>query len=366
MTSSHFIPLRVTRIQPEADDALAIELTPPADQVSAFGFAPGQHLTLRHRFDGQEERRSYSLCSLPGEPLRIGVRRVPGGRFSTWLHECVGMGDTLEVLPPEGRFGAALADALRDPATHAPRHVLAIAGGSGITPILSIVGALLASCPQTRCTLIYGNRTVASTMFKEALEDLKNTHMQRLAIQTLFSREEMDSPASCGRIDAQRIAALCATRLDASAIEHAFICGPHAMNDAAEQALRAAGMPAARIHVERFGVPPAQQHSEAKNPTGTVTAGSARVRVQRDGLARELVVARDGESLLDAAAAAGMDVPYSCKSGVCATCRAKVLEGEVRMDRNFALDEADVAAGFVLTCQAHPVSDRVSLSFDAR
>ena len=141
MTSSHFIPLRVTRIQPEADDALAIELAPPAEQVSAFGFTPGQHLTLRHRFDAQEERRSYSLCSLPGEPLRIGVRRVPGGRFSTWLHERLRTGDTLEALPPEGRFGAALVDALRDPATHAPRHVLAIAGGRDMT-LSALVSAI--------------------------------------------------------------------------------------------------------------------------------------------------------------------------------------------------------------------------------
>jgi ring-1,2-phenylacetyl-CoA epoxidase subunit PaaE len=362
----HFIALRVARILPEADDAVSIELAVPAEHAAAFRFAPGQHLTLRHRFDGREERRSYSLCSLPGEPLRIGVRRVAGGLFSTWIHDALRPGDLIEALPPEGRFGAALEDTLRDPAARAPRHVLAVAGGSGITPVLSIVGTLLARCPQTRCTLVYGNRTLASTMFKETLEDLKNAHMQRFSLQTLFTREEMDSPASSGRIDEARIRELLAMRIDPRGIDHAFICGPHAMNDAVEQALVAAGVAPARVHVERFGAPPAQPRTGGERPVSGGTEGAARVRVVRDGLARELLLPYDGESLLDAAAAAGMDVPYSCKSGVCATCRAKVLEGEMRMERNFALAPDDLAAGFVLTCQAHPVSERVSISFDAR
>jgi ring-1,2-phenylacetyl-CoA epoxidase subunit PaaE len=366
MSSTHFIALRVARILPEADDAVTVELAPPAEHAAAFRFTPGQHLTLRHRFDEREERRSYSLCSLPGEPMRIGVRRVPGGRFSTWIHETLRAGDLIEALPPDGRFGAVLEAVLGDPAAPAPRHVLAVAGGSGITPILSIIGTLLAHSPQTRCTLIYGNRTLASTMFKEALEDLKNAHMQRLSLQTLFSREEMDSPASSGHIDQERIRELLASRLDPHGIDHAFICGPHAMNDAVEQALVAGGVPASRVHVERFGAPPAQPLDARERSASRVAAGTARVRVVRDGLARELLLPFDGESLLDAAAAAGMDVPYSCKSGVCATCRAKVLEGEMRMARNFALAPDDLAAGFVLTCQAHPVSERVSISFDAR
>jgi ring-1,2-phenylacetyl-CoA epoxidase subunit PaaE len=363
MSGLHFHPLTVREVRAEADDAVVVTFDVPPALAEDFRFEPGQYLTLRRTLDGQDVRRSYSICAAAGEPLRVGVRQVPGGLFSTWLHGSLKAGDTLEAMQPQGRFGAALAG-LEDSA--APVHVLAVAGGSGVTPILSILRTLLAQVPRARCTLLYGNRNAASTMFKEELEDLKNRHLTRLAIHPVFSREQVDSPLHAGRLDRERLGLFLRTLVDPRRVDHAFVCGPHALNDEAEAALRSAGVPAERIHVERFGIPPAQQPAGDAHARRQGDAEGARVTVVRDGLAREVVFGQADPSILDAAARAGMDVPYSCKSGVCATCRAKVLEGRVRMDRNFALEKADLDAGFVLTCQAHPLTERVVVSFDER
>ncbi len=350
MTGGHFHSLRVAAVRRETPDAVVIgfELTP--ELQARFHFEPGQYLTLRHG----ELRRSYSICAAPGEGLRVGVRQVPGGAFSGWLHHALKPGDTIDVMEPEGRFGAALADR--------PRHLLAVAGGSGITPILSILKAQLARGDGARCTLVYGNRDAASTMFKEELEDLKNRHLTRLAIHPVFSREVVDSPLASGRIDADKLRSL--LRLSGP-VDAAFVCGPHAMNDEVEAALREAGLPAGCIHVERFGVPP----EAAPVPLGHVSgdAALARVSITRDGLTREFAFdeARD-PNILAAGARAGLDLPYSCRSGVCATCRARLVEGQVRMDRHFALEPKELAEGLVLCCQAHPLTARVVLSFDHR
>ena len=352
MSGLHFHPLRVQALRADTDDALVVELAVPPALQDSFRFAPGQYLTLKR--PGDELRRSYSICAAPGEPLRVGVRRVPGGAFSGWLHASLRVGDPLEVMEPQGRFGAALGKR--------PRHVLAVAGGSGITPVLSIVKALLADDPQARVTLVYGNRSSASTMFKEELEDLKNRHLARLALHPVFSREQVDSPLAAGRIDAGKLAAV--LRL-APPVDEAFVCGPHAMNDEVEAALCGLGLAAERVHVERFGVPPTAADATLHAPQAG-DATTARITVIRDGITREVGFQPGDESLLAAASRAGMDVPYSCRSGVCATCRAKLLEGQVRMDRNFALEPADLAAGFVLTCQAHPLTERVVISFDER
>ena len=286
----------------------------------------------------------------------MGVRRVDGGVFSNWVHTTLAPGDRIDVMEPQGRFGAALAKG--------PRHLLAVAGGSGITPVLSILKAALAE--GRHCTLLYGNRNAASTMFKEELEDLKNRYLTRLAIHPVFSREQMDSPLSSGRIDGQRIALFLRTLIDPQGIDHVFVCGPHAMNDQAEAALKAAGVPEDRIHIERFGLPPGQARAATVHTPQPGDADVAQVSLVRDGLTRDFFFRKGDPSLLDAAAREGLDVPYSCKSGVCATCRAKLVEGQVRMDRNFALDKADLAAGFILTCQAHPLTERVVVSFDHR
>jgi ring-1,2-phenylacetyl-CoA epoxidase subunit PaaE len=350
MNAAHFHSLKVSQVVVEAGDAKLVSFEVPAALKAAFDFSPGQFLTLRHG----ELRRSYSICAARGEALSVGVRLVAGGAFSTWLHKDLKVGDLVDVMPPDGRFGAALAGR--------PRHVLAVAGGSGITPILSIIKTVLSSDPQARCTLIYGNRQASSTMFKESLEDLKNRHFTRLALHHVLSREGVDSALHSGRIDAAKMADFLKL---AGPVDAAFVCGPHAMNDEVEAALLAAGVAPQHIHIERFGVPPsaAEATLHAARP-GDAT--QARITIVRDGVRREIEFSSNDDSILAAAGRAGLDVPYSCRSGVCATCRAKVLQGQVRMDRNFALEPSEVAAGFVLTCQAHPLSETLVVSFDER
>lgn len=362
--SLHFHPLRVRTVQPDTEEAVLVSFDVPDDLRETFRFQPGQYLTLRSDIDGQDLRRSYSICAgLDDGALRVGVRKVPGGVFSTWANERLQPGDTLQVFPPQGHFTLALP---AESADAAPRHIVGIAGGSGITPVLSIMKSLLAREPHSRFTLLYGNRTPRSTMFKEELEDLKNRHMGRLALHPVFSAEQVDSPLHSGRLDRDKLALFLRTLVPAASIDEVFVCGPHRFNDDVEAALLEAGVPAERLHVERFGVPGAAPGAAAVHQVLPGDAEQARVVIIRDGLTREIAFRRSDPSILDAAAFAGLDMPYSCKSGVCCTCRAKLLEGEVRMDRNFALDKHEVAAGFVLTCQSHPLTERVVLSFDER
>ena len=355
MTGLHFHPLRVSHVHADTDDARIVTFEVPSALEATFHFTAGQYLTVRR--PGEDVRRSYSICAAPGEALRVGVRHVPGGAFSSWLHAELKDGDWLEAMEPQGRFGVAL--------ERRPRHVLAIAGGSGITPILSIVKAVLEGDATTRVTLLYGNRQAATTMFKEELEDLKNRHLTRLAVHVVFSREAMDAPLSSGRLDAGKVASFLRLSGGVAAVDEVFVCGPHAMNDEVEQALLGAGIAAERIHIERFGIPPSAADATLHAPKEG-DAITAKIAIVRDGLTREIGFLPTDESILAAASRAGLDVPYSCKSGVCATCRAKLIEGRVRMDRNFALEKSDLEAGFVLTCQAHPLTDRVVVSFDER
>jgi ring-1,2-phenylacetyl-CoA epoxidase subunit PaaE len=356
--SLHFHPLRVRSLQPDTDEATIVSFEVPEALRAQFDFRPGQYLTLRTDIDGQDLRRSYSICSASGDELRVGVRKVPGGVFSTWVNERLQPGDTLQVIPPQGHFTLPVSDT---PA----RHYLGIAGGSGITPILSIMKTVLAGQPNSSFTLIYGNRHQKSTMFKEELEDLKNRYLTRLVLHHVFSREVMDTPLNGGRIDRGKLAEFFGSVLDVRQIDHAFVCGPFGVNDEAEAALRAAGLAEEKIHIERFGVPDGERKAQV-HVALPGDAESARVVIIRDGVEREIAFRQSDPSILDAAASAGLEVPFSCKSGVCCTCRAKVLEGEVRMDRNFALEKHEVAAGFVLTSQSHPLTERVVLSFDER
>ena len=359
MSGLHFHPLRVSRIVADTDEACVVSFAVPDALRSEFAFQPGQYLTLRQRIGNQDLRRSYSICASPDDDeLRVGVRRVPGGAFTAWLHESLHEGDTLDVMPPQGKFIVPGTDGT-------PRHLLLVAGGSGITPMMAIAQHVLAHEPAARITLVYANRKSASTMFKEELEDLKNRYLARFSLFALFSREVVDSPLNAGRLDRDKMASLLATVIDVRRIDQAFVCGPYGMNDAVQAALSDAGLAAKRIHIERFGVPPteADAHLHDARPGD---APQARITVIRDGITREVDFTADTTSLLDAAARAGLDVPFSCKSGVCATCRAKLIDGRVRMDRNFALDAADLAAGFILTCQSHPLTERVTVSYDER
>ena len=357
-----FHPLRVRAVQPDTAEAVIVSFDVPPDLQPVFGFTQGQYLTLRKEIDGQDLRRSYSICAgVDDGELRVGVRKVKGGTFSNWINEQLKPGDTLNVMAPQGRFFVPI-----EP--RAKRHHLGIAGGSGITPILSIMKTILVREPHSRFTLIYGNRSLKSTMFKEELEDLKDRYMTRLALHHVFSDEHTDAPINMGIMDRRKIAEFLGAVVPVSRVDHAYVCGPFQMNDEAEAALLSAGMPEGGIHIERFGVPQQQPGGvgavlhEAKPGD----AEQARVVLIRDGLRREILFSRDQPSILDCASAAGIEVPFSCTSGVCGTCRARVLEGDVRMERNFALGKDEVAAGFVLTCQAHPMTERVVLSFDER
>jgi len=357
-----FHPLRVRSIEPDTAEAVVVSFDVPEDLRGVFGFTQGQYLTLRKEIDGQDLRRSYSICAgVDDGELRVGVRKVQQGLFSNWINSSLKPGDTLQVMAPQGRFFVPLEPEAR-------RHHVGIAGGSGITPILSIMKTVLAREPLSSFTLIYGNRQLKSTMFKEEIEDLKNRYMTCLVLQHVFSDEHTDVPINMGVMNREKIAEFLQGLVPPGSIDHVYICGPFQMNDEAEAALLEAGVPEERIHIERFGL--------AQSPTGTVgavvhepqpgDAETARITIVRDGLAREIPFTKGQPSILDAASSAGLEVPYSCTSGVCGTCRAKLLEGEVRMERNFALDKNEVAGGFILTCQAHPLTERVRLSFDER
>jgi ring-1,2-phenylacetyl-CoA epoxidase subunit PaaE len=359
MSTPLFHDLRVRRIEPDTAEAVIVSFDVPPALREVFGFTQGQYLTLRKQLDGQELRRSYSICAgVDDGELRVGVRKVKGGQFSNWINESLKPGDSLAVMAPQGRFFVPLEPAMR-------RHHVGIAGGSGITPILSIMKTVLAREPLSNFTLVYGNRALRSTMFKEELEDLKNKYLTRLALIHVFSDEPTDAPLNMGLMNRDKLAEVLSGVLPAPSIDHVYICGPFQMNDEAEAALLAAGVAEDRIHIERFGIAP-QAGGAVVHQAQPGDAEAARIVIIRDGLRREIDFRKDQPSILDAASAAGLEVPFSCTSGVCGTCRAKLVEGEVRMERNFALDKAEVANGFVLTCQAHPLTERVVLSFDER
>ena len=354
-----FHPLRVRAVLPDTAEAVIVSFDVPEHLREVFSFTQGQYLTLRKDIDGQDLRRSYSICAgVDDGELRVGVRKVKGGVFSNWINANLQAGDQISVMAPQGRFFVPI-----EP--QSCRHHLGIAGGSGVTPILSTMKTVLAREPLSGFTLIYGNRQLQSTMFKEEIEDLKNRYLTRLVLHHVFSDEHTDSPLNQGLMNRDKITEFLNSLVPAASIAHAYICGPFQMNDEAEAALLAAGVPEERIHIERFGIPQ-QQVGAVIHEALPGDAPTARIVIIRDGLKREIAFTKHQPSILDAASAAGLEVPFSCTSGVCGTCRAKLVEGEVRMERNFALDKAEVAAGFVLTCQAHPLSERVVLSFDER
>lgn len=356
-----FHPLRVREVLPDTAEAVVVAFDVPAELREVFSFTQGQYLTLRTEIDGADLRRSYSICAgVDDGELRVGVRKVKGGVFSNWINEHLKPGHTISVMAPQGRFFVPIEPSAR-------RHHVGIAGGSGVTPILSTMKTVLAREPLSDFTLIYGNRALKSTMFKEEIEDLKNKYLTRLTLHHVFSDEHTDAPLNMGVMNREKIGEFLNSVVPASSIDHTFVCGPFQMNDEAEAALLAAGVPEDRIHIERFGLAPqAQQVDAVIHESRAGDAEAARITIIRDGLKREIAFTKDQPSILDAASAAGLEVPFSCTSGVCGTCRAKLVEGEVRMERNFALDKNEVANGFVLTCQAHPLTPRVVLSFDER
>jgi ring-1,2-phenylacetyl-CoA epoxidase subunit PaaE len=360
--SSLFHALKVRAIEPDTDEAVIVSFDVPPGLREVFAFNQGQYLTLRTEVAGQDLRRSYSICAgIDDGELRVGVRKVAGGVFSNWINQQLKPGDEVQVMPPQGRFFVPL-----DP--RARRRYLGVAGGSGITPILSIMKTVLGREPLSRFTLLYANRAAKSTMFKEELEDLKNRHMARVVMHHVFSGEDTGLPLNSGVMNRGKLGEFLGKLVDAATIDHAFVCGPYQMNDEAEAALLAAGVAEERVHIERFGVAPqaGQAAGAVEHESKPGDAERARIVIVRDGLKREFDFSQNDASILDAASTAGLEVPFSCTSGVCGTCRARLVEGQVRMTRNFALDKAEVAGGFVLTCQSHPLTDKVVLSFDDR
>ncbi len=361
MTHPTFHSLTIREVRRETPDAISVRFAVPAALRDAYAFTQGQFVTLKARIDGEELRRSYSLCCAVSDyvrdgELRVGIKRIEGGRFSSFADRTFRPGMALEVMTPDGRFFTSLAAEQR-------KHYVAFAGGSGITPVLSIIKSVLEAEPRSRFTLVYGNRAIGAIMFAEELEELKNRYLGRLSLYHVISDEPQEVELFNGLMDAAKCAQFLDTLIPAASIDEAFICGPAPMMDAAEAALLAAGVARAKIHVERFGTPLPQAGPRKVAAAGAATA---EVHLIQHGKARVLQVPFEGQPVLDAGMAAGLDLPFACKAGVCCTCRARVLEGEVRMERNFSLEAHETARGFVLTCQSHPVSAKVVISYDER
>lgn len=357
-----FHSLRVAELRRETPEAVSIAFAVPPELADAYRFTPGQHLTLRTLLGGAECRRSYSICSgLDDGELRVAVKQVEGGAFSAFANTRLKPGDRLDVMTPQGRFGLL-------PQADAARRYLAVAAGSGITPVMSIIRSVLAREPASRIVLVYGNRTSASIIFKDALEDLKDRHLARLVIHHVLSREAQEVPLLSGRIDGARLAALLRATGPAAAFDHAFLCGPGALIAEGAGALQQLGLAPERIHVEYFSTdgmpvePRTPRRSVAKGAVDAAPVATAAITLQ--GVRQEIAVYA-GETIVDAGLRAGLEMPYSCRGGMCCTCRARLTEGEVRMEFNYSLEPWETAAGFVLTCQSHPLTPRVALDYDA-
>ena len=351
-----FHRLAIGDLRRETCDAVSMTFAIPADLAGDYAFAPGQYLTLRTKMDGEEVRRSYSICSGPDDrELRIAVKKVDGGAFSSWALEHLKVGDEIDVMTPTGRFGIA----------HAPddaRIHVGFAAGSGITPIMSIIRGVLAREPKSRFFLFYGNRTTAGMLFRQSLEELKDRFMGRLSVFHVLSQEEQDLPILNGRLDRDKVAILLRAMVPAQAVDHVFICGPTAMSEEIAATCSELGIADERVHVERFvsGLGGKPRPKAIVLPEAPPKAQASLIV---DGKRKDVPMA-EGETVLDAALRAGMDLPYACKGGMCSTCRAKVIEGKAEMDVNYSLEPWELQAGFVLTCQAHPVSDRIVVDYD--
>ena len=351
-----FHRLAVSELRRESADAVSLTFAIPRELAGDYAFAPGQYLTLRTTMDGEEVRRSYSICSGPDDgELRIAVKKVDGGAFSSWAADELKAGDELDVMTPTGRFGVA----------HAPNEArlhVGFAAGSGITPILSIVKGVLAREPNSRFFLFYGNRSTGGMLFREALEELKDRFMQQLSVFHVISGEEQDIPILHGRLDGEKVRVLLRALVPAASVDHVFICGPTGMSEDIEATCLDIGIAAERIHVERF----VSGLGGRPRPKAVIVASAPPKAIASliiDGKRRDVPVAEE-ESILDAALRAGMDLPFACKGGMCSTCRAKLVEGDARMEVNYSLEPWELNAGFVLTCQARPVSDRVVIDYD--
>jgi ring-1,2-phenylacetyl-CoA epoxidase subunit PaaE len=350
-----FHRLRIADLRRETADCVSLAFAVPDHLREAFRFAPGQYLTLRARLDGEDLRRSYSICSgLDDGELRVAIKRLPGGAFSTWVNESLRVGEMIDVMTPDGRFGVPIEPGSR-------RTLVAFAAGSGITPVLSILKTVLVR-EQGQFLLFYGNRTSGGIIFRTQLEDLKDRYLSRLSVFHVLSRERQDIPVLNGRLDPEKLHALARQVVPLDQVAHAFVCGPQPMIEGLASALLDLGLTHDQVHVERFT--PGEGGRPAPIRPAAEMAPIAEATVIFEGIRSTFPLAA-GEAIIDAGMRAGLDLPYSCKGGMCCTCRARLIEGQVEMATNYSLEPWETDAGYVLTCQSRPLSPRVVIDYDA-
>lgn len=355
-----FHPLKVKNIRRETADCVSVAFELPENLKSDFIFKQGQYLTFKKEMNGEELRRSYSICSSPlDNELRVAIKQVDEGVFSTYVNKELKVGDVLETMTPQGLFTTPLDNKNQ-------HHYFGIAAGSGITPILSIIKTILQTEPKSQFTLLYGNKNRGTIIFKSELEALKNKYMERFSVYHILSREQADTELMCGRIDATKCNYFLKKIVDPKSISAAFLCGPEEMILSAKDSLIAAGVPEKDVHYELFFSAVAAQKQQERKEKSLSDDIMSNVSVTLDGTTTLLSLGYHGESILDAALKNGADLPFACKGGVCATCRCKIESGEVEMDVNYSLEKDEIERGFVLACQAHPRSENVVVNFDAR
>jgi ring-1,2-phenylacetyl-CoA epoxidase subunit PaaE len=358
---SKFHQLKVSDVRRETADTVSIAFEVPEQEKDQFKFKAGQYVTLKTFINGEDIRRSYSICASPAEnELRVAVKKVEGGKFSEWANKGLKIGDSLEVMTPMGHFTPEIKSSNK-------KSYLLVAAGSGITPVVSILKTILDEEPGSEVTLLYGNRGSATIIFKEEIEALKNKYMGKLTLIHVFSKEQLDTPLLNGRIDGKKCAELGKILIDLEATDEVYICGPNELIDSVKDWLIKEDFEPSHIHFELFGTPAPTAGSKETKKAEIIQKFDgefSEVTVILDGKETHFELATKGESILDAATRHGADAPYACKGAVCCTCRAQIVEGEVQMELNYSLTEAEVANGFVLTCQAHPTTQKVVINFD--
>lgn len=357
----HFHPLKVKALKKETAECISVHFEVPEDKKQLFEFKHGQYLTLKTIIDGEEVRRSYSICTSPlDNQLGVAIKTISDGKFSHFAYNQLQVGDTLEVMPPLGKFTTELLPANK-------KNYLFIAAGSGITPVMSIVKTILQTEPESTVTLLYGNRTKGSIIFKDQFEGLKNKYMNRMSVYYILSKETADAEILSGRIDRAKLDYFLEKIIDPEILDDCFLCGPEEMIMGGKDALLHAGVDAKNIHFELFTTAGAQlakkeNTAKAKTSDGPVS----KVTIKLDGVSTEMDVPFEGETVLDIAIKNGSDLPYACKGGVCCACKAKLEKGKVKMDVNYGLEPDELEAGFILTCQAHPETEEVVINFDEK
>jgi len=356
--SLHFYSLTVAQVKKETEDCVSVLFNIPENLKEKFAYKQGQNITIKTTINGKEVRRSYSLCSSPlSNEFRVAIKQVDGGLFSTYANTILQAGDVLEVMPPVGKFYTELN-------TSHQKNYVAFAAGSGITPIISIIKTTLVTEPKSSFTLVYSNKNHNTIIFKEELEALKNNYLQRFQLIHLLSRERTDAELNYGRIDANKLQQLSAL-INLKQTDEFFVCGPEQMIFAVKDFLEAKNIEAAKVHFELFASS-TQNISTQKQETISDTATTSKISINVDGRSFEFDLPQNGQSILDAALQQGADLPFACKGGVCCTCKAKLVEGKVKMNVNWGLEEDEIAKGYILTCQSHPLSEKVVVDYDDR